>query len=89
MTSIVSPLTKIVSVPNSLRIIVFSVFIGLLLSVFWSAQFVDDTIGDNVANTILGYQAEDASLQGRGHAIAESGLVREELLELPEDHRTH
>ena len=64
MTSIVSPLTKIVSVPNSLRIIVFSVFIGLLLSVFWSAQFVDDTIGDNVANTILGYQAEDASLAG-------------------------
>ncbi|MCY0937630.1 hypothetical protein [Streptomyces sp. H34-S4] len=28
---------------------------GFALTVIWSAQFVDKTIGDNIADTLLGY----------------------------------
>lgn len=37
---------------------------GFLLTVAWSADFVDDVIGDTVANTILGYNAEETPISG-------------------------
>lgn len=37
---------------------------GFLLTVVWSAEFVDQTIGDNVANTLLGHDAKETPVQG-------------------------
>ncbi|WP_346622444.1 hypothetical protein [Blastococcus montanus] len=37
---------------------------GVLLAALWSYQFVDVTIGDNVANGILGYDAKSAAISG-------------------------
>ncbi|MEX5720025.1 hypothetical protein [Geodermatophilus maliterrae] len=37
---------------------------GTLLAVVWSYRLVDDTIGDNVANGILGYDAEETAISG-------------------------
>jgi hypothetical protein len=49
---------------HSGRIIVFSVLAGLALAVLWSYEFVDSTIGDNVANTLLGHDAKDTAIAG-------------------------
>ena len=48
----------------ALRVIVLSVFAGFLLSTFWSSDLVDNGIADNVANPILGYEADGAELTG-------------------------
>ncbi|MFG3417486.1 hypothetical protein ACIBTZ_00265 [Micromonospora sp. NPDC049460] len=45
-------------------IILLSVLGGFLLTVIWSAEFVDRTIGDNVANTLLGHDAKETPIQG-------------------------
>nr|MDT0656866.1 hypothetical protein [Micromonospora sp. DSM 115978] len=45
-------------------IIALSVLGGFLLTVVWSAQFVDRTIGDNVANTMLGHDAKETPIAG-------------------------
>jgi hypothetical protein len=37
---------------------------GFLLTVLWSAKFVDGVIGKNVANTLLGYDAESTEVTG-------------------------
>jgi len=37
---------------------------GFLLTVVWSAPFVDDTVGDNVANTLLGHDAAATPISG-------------------------
>jgi hypothetical protein len=37
---------------------------GLLAAAFWSASFVDTTIGVNVANTVVGYDAKATSIAG-------------------------
>ena len=37
---------------------------GFALTVVWSAQFVDQTIGDNVANTLLGRDAKETPIAG-------------------------
>jgi hypothetical protein len=37
---------------------------GVLLAVVWSFEFVDSTIGDNVANGILGYDAKGTAITG-------------------------
>jgi hypothetical protein len=37
---------------------------GFLLTVAWSAAFVDDTIGQNVASTLLGHDAETTPIGG-------------------------
>jgi len=37
---------------------------GVLLAVAWSYEFVDSTIGDNVANGILGYDAKSMAISG-------------------------
>ncbi|GAA0565922.1 hypothetical protein GCM10009546_30270 [Actinomadura livida] len=46
------------------RIIALSVLAGFLLTVVWSAEFVDRTIGDNVANTMLGHDAKETPISG-------------------------
>ncbi|MFI1193680.1 hypothetical protein ACH4T9_10510 [Micromonospora sp. NPDC020750] len=45
-------------------IVLLSVLGGFLLTVIWSAEFVDQTIGDNVANTLLGHDAKETPIQG-------------------------
>ncbi|PZG48274.1 hypothetical protein C1I98_12615 [Spongiactinospora gelatinilytica] len=46
------------------RVVWISAVAGFLLSVVWSAQFVDQTIGANVAGTILGRDAAEAPIAG-------------------------
>ncbi|MFD0747797.1 hypothetical protein ACFQ1L_42965 [Phytohabitans flavus] len=50
--------------PRTGRIIVLSVLAGLALAVLWSYEFVDSTIGDNVANTLLGHDAKETAIAG-------------------------
>ncbi len=45
-------------------LIVGSVLTGIALSVLWSYEFVDKTIGDNVANTLLGHDAKATAIGG-------------------------
>lgn len=40
--------------------------VGVLVAVGWSYQLVDDTIAGNVADSLLGYDAEEAALTGVG-----------------------
>jgi hypothetical protein len=47
-----------------------SALAGFLLTVLWSARFVDSVIGRNVANTLLGYDAENAEITGVTAGIA-------------------
>lgn len=51
--------------PRRRGLIVFiGVAVGFLLTVVWSAEFVDSTIGDNVANTMLGHDAKETPIAG-------------------------
>jgi hypothetical protein len=45
-------------------IMTVGVLAGFLLTVVWSAEFVDQTIGDNVANTLLGHDAKQTPIAG-------------------------
>jgi MFS family permease len=45
-------------------------FIGFLFTMIWSAAFVDRTIGDTVANGVLGYDAKEVPISGIGAGIA-------------------
>lgn len=45
-------------------IVVCSVLAGLLLTVLWSAEFVDSVIGGNVADTLLGHDAKATPIAG-------------------------
>jgi MFS family permease len=47
-----------------------SALAGFVLTVLWSARFVDSVIGDNVANTLLGYDAENTEVTGIAAGIA-------------------
>ncbi|WP_053716594.1 hypothetical protein [Saccharothrix sp. NRRL B-16348] len=51
-------------------IVLLSSIAGFLLTVVWSAQFVDSTIGDSVANTLLGHDAKETPIQGIAAGIA-------------------
>lgn len=46
------------------RVVALGVLIGFLLTVVWSAEFVDSVIGDNVANTMLGHDAKATPITG-------------------------
>jgi hypothetical protein len=46
------------------RIIIGSVLAGVALAILWSFELVDHTIGDNVANTILGHDAKATAVGG-------------------------
>ncbi|MFB7468943.1 hypothetical protein ACFCZ1_36585 [Streptomyces sp. NPDC056224] len=43
---------------------------GFALTVVWSAQFVDKTIGDNVADTLLGHAAKGTAITGTLAGVA-------------------
>ncbi|OUC95464.1 hypothetical protein [Streptosporangium minutum] len=51
-------------------IILVSGLVGFLLTIVWSAEFVDQTIGDNVANTLLGHDAKETPIAGIAAGIA-------------------
>jgi hypothetical protein len=44
--------------------VLVSVLVGFLLTVVWSARFVDAVIGENVAGAVLGHEAGDATING-------------------------
>lgn len=46
-----------------------SVLAGFILTVVWSYEFVDQTIGDNVANGLLGHDAKETPISGIGAGI--------------------
>ena len=50
--------------PRYRALILWSVLAGLALSVLWSFELVDHTIGDNVANTLLGHDAKATAIGG-------------------------
>jgi hypothetical protein len=52
------------------RLIAASVGMGLLVTLLWSFEFVDSTIGDNVANSLLGHDAKGEPIAGTGAAVA-------------------
>lgn len=51
-------------------IVLIGIVGGFLLTVVWSAEFVDSTIGDNVANTMLGHDAKETPITGMLAGIA-------------------
>ncbi|GAA3000614.1 hypothetical protein [Actinokineospora diospyrosa] len=51
-------------------VIALSALAGFLLTVIWSAEFVDATIGDTVANTLLGHDAKATPIAGAAAGIA-------------------
>jgi hypothetical protein len=52
------------------RVIAVSIGLGLLVTLLWSFEFVDSTIGDNVANSLLGHDAKGEPITGTGAAVA-------------------
>jgi hypothetical protein len=51
------------------RLIAGSFAAGVLITLLWSFEFVDSTIGDNVANNVLGYDAKARALDGTAMAV--------------------
>ncbi|OKK04986.1 hypothetical protein AMK26_15270 [Streptomyces sp. CB03234] len=51
-------------------IILVSALFGFALTVVWSAEFVDRTIGDNVASGLLGHEVRDAPIKGALAGVA-------------------
>ncbi|MEV7014087.1 hypothetical protein [Streptosporangium sp. NPDC051022] len=45
-------------------VVALSVLAGALIAALWSFRFVDGVIGDNVANTLLGYDAKHTQIGG-------------------------
>jgi hypothetical protein len=46
------------------RVVLLSVLVGAVIAALWSFEFVDSVIGDNVANTLLGYDAKETAIAG-------------------------
>ncbi|GHJ47812.1 hypothetical protein Cs7R123_51540 [Catellatospora sp. TT07R-123] len=51
-------------------VVTIGLLLGFVLTVVWSAEFVDSTIGDNVANTLLGHDAKGTPIAGIAAGIA-------------------
>ncbi|UQX05409.1 hypothetical protein [Streptomyces sp. RerS4] len=51
-------------------VLVLGALVGFALTVVWSAEFVDQTIGANVSEALLGHPAKDAPLTGALAGIA-------------------
>jgi hypothetical protein len=51
------------------RVALLAVLGGFLLSVAWSATFVDEVIGDSVANGLLGHDAKETAINGAGAGV--------------------
>jgi len=52
------------------RLVLASLLIGTLIAVLWSAQLVDDDIGLNTANSLLGHDATTTSIGGTFAGLA-------------------
>jgi hypothetical protein len=50
-------------------VVLISAFAGFLLTVVWSADFVDDTIGGSVVRALLGHEAEGAPITGTAAGV--------------------
>lgn len=50
--------------PRRWLVVGLSALAGFLLTIVWSASFVDGVIGRNVANTLLGHDAESTEITG-------------------------
>ncbi|RDI54125.1 hypothetical protein [Nocardia mexicana] len=50
-------------------VLVLGVLAGFLLTVVWSASFVDSTIGDTVADGLLGHNAKETAITGIGAGV--------------------
>lgn len=50
-------------------VILIAVGVGILLSVLWSYEFVDHTIGDSMANALLGQDAKTTAINGTVTAL--------------------
>ncbi|MEO9236819.1 MAG: hypothetical protein ABI418_01880, partial [Jatrophihabitantaceae bacterium] len=53
--------------PSRLQVcctVMISLIVGIAIAMLWSAKLVDDDIGVNVANGLLGHNAESANLAG-------------------------
>lgn len=46
------------------RLILLSIAAGIFIAYIWSFTLVDSVIGDNVANTLLGYDAKETAITG-------------------------
>jgi hypothetical protein len=57
-----APLTR----GSQARVVGVGALIGVLVAVAWSYEFVDETVGGTVADTLLGYDAETSALTGAG-----------------------
>ena len=44
--------------------VVLSVLAGFALTVVWSAEFVDQVIGENVTSTLIGHEAKGTPIAG-------------------------
>jgi hypothetical protein len=51
-------------------IVLLSVLGGFLLTIVWSAEFVDQTIGGTIADTLLGHDARETPIAGIAAGIA-------------------
>lgn len=52
------------STANVWRVVLISIIAGAILTSLWSFKFTDSTIGDNIANTALGYDAKATPIAG-------------------------
>jgi hypothetical protein len=64
MTSIAKSFTTTAVGTNVWRVVLLSVLAAFILSSVWSARFVDQDIGDNIANSLLGYDAKATPITG-------------------------
>lgn len=46
------------------RVVGVGLAIGFLVAVLWSYEFVDDVVGGTIADTLLGFDAEEAAITG-------------------------
>lgn len=59
------------SIPRRRWLVVgLSALAGFLLTIVWSASFVDRVIGDSVANSLLGHDAKETAITGVAAGIA-------------------
>ncbi|RCG31121.1 hypothetical protein DQ384_10205 [Sphaerisporangium album] len=59
-----SPDSPAVAARSRARLVLLSVLAGAVAASLWSFHFVDSVIGDNVANTLLGYDAKGTAITG-------------------------
>ncbi|MFI5495989.1 hypothetical protein [Actinoplanes sp. NPDC051859] len=64
-----SPAAAPIRRPTALVPVAVGVLIGLVLAVVWSFEFVDGVIGDNTANSLLGYDAKETAISGAAAGI--------------------